>query len=76
MISRRLHAGQMPESGQADLEGRMEKLASVLQALAQETVVARREAARLRSLNEALQRRVNELETRFGRSRDQGSRDV
>jgi hypothetical protein len=65
-----------PGPGQADLEGRLENLASVLLAFAQETVVARREAARLHSLNEALQRRVNELEARFGRSRDQGSGDV
>jgi hypothetical protein len=49
----------------SELAERIEKLASLLAAFASETGAARREAARLRLHNEALQRRVDELETHF-----------
>jgi chromosome segregation ATPase len=63
------------ESSRADLLGRIRMLASLLPAFAQETAAARREATRLRSQNARLQRRVDELETRFEIPRDPRSGD-
>ena len=57
---------RQPGSSGAELAERIEKLASLLPAFAQEAVAARRESARLRSQNTTLQRRIDELETRVG----------
>ena len=51
-------------SDPADLIDRLQKLRTLLPAFAQEAADARREAARLRTENATLQRRVAELETR------------
>jgi hypothetical protein len=59
----------------SELVERIEKLASLLATFARETGAAQREAARLRLHNEALQRRVDELETRF-ELRDARSEDA
>ena len=69
--SRLMRLGANP----GDLIDRLEKLRALLPAFAQETAVARREAARLRWQNAKLRRRVAELETRFDMTRDPGSRD-
>jgi phage shock protein A len=53
-----------PGSNGAELAERLEKLASLPPALAQEAVAARRESARLRLQNKTLQRRIDELEAR------------
>jgi len=53
-----------------ELIDRIRKLRALLPAFAQETATARREAARLRSQNAALQRRLVELETRSAITRD------
>ena len=50
----------------AALIDRVHKLRILLPTMAQETAVARREVARLRSQNAKLQRRVEELEARDG----------
>jgi hypothetical protein len=62
----RLELGFDPE----ELIDRIGKLRALLPAFAQETAAARREAARLRSQNAALQRRLVELETRSPITRD------
>jgi hypothetical protein len=59
-----------------ELIERMEKLRALLPAFAQESAEARREAARLRSQNATLQRRVAELETRSAITRDLTSHDA
>jgi hypothetical protein len=64
--SARAPLGSHPE----ELIDRIEQLRTLLPAFAQETAVARREAARLRSENTTLQRRVIELETRSASTRD------
>ena len=56
----RLELGSDPE----ELIDRIGKLRALLPAFAQETAAARREAARLRSQNATLQRRIVELESR------------
>jgi DNA anti-recombination protein RmuC len=61
---------RQPGSNGAELAQRIEKLASLLAAFAQEAVAARRESARLRSQNTTLQRRIDELETRVRLTRD------
>jgi hypothetical protein len=53
-----------------ELIDRIVKLRALLPAFAQETASARREAARLRTQNAALQRRVVELESRSAITRD------
>ena len=62
----RLGLGSDPE----ELIDRIGKLRALLPAFAQETAAARREAARLRSQNAALQRRLVELEARSAITRD------
>jgi hypothetical protein len=62
----RLELGSDPE----ELIDRTGKLRALLPVFAQETAAARREAARLRSQNAALQRRLVELETRSAITRD------
>ena len=62
----RLELGSDPE----ELIDRIGKLRALLPAFAQETAAARREAVRLRSQNATLQRRVLELESWAGISRD------
>ena len=61
-----------PELGSdpGELVDRIGKLRALLPAFAQEAAAARREAARLRSQNAALQRRLVELETRSAITRD------
>jgi len=51
----------------AELLERIQKLRSILPAMAAEVAMARREGARLRRENAALQNRVAELEGRGGR---------
>lgn len=55
---------------------RMQKLARLLEAFAQETGAARREAARLRSQNATLRHRVDEIQNRLEPSRDRRRRDA
>ena len=62
----RLELGSDPE----ELVDRIGKLRALLPAFAQEAAAARREAVRLRSQNATLQRRVLELESWSGISRD------
>ena len=62
----RLGLGSDPE----ELIDRIGELRALLPAFAPETAAARREAARLRSQNAALQRRLVELETRSAITRD------
>jgi hypothetical protein len=57
-------------SDPGELIDRIGELRALLPAFAQETAAARREAARLRSQNATLQRRVVELETRSASTRD------
>jgi len=57
-------------SDPGELIDRIGKLRALLPEFAQETAAARREAARLRSQNAALQRRVAELENRSAITRD------
>jgi hypothetical protein len=64
------------EGNPDELIDRVEKLRTLLPTFAQETAVARREAARLRSENAMLQRRVVELEARSAVARDPRSRDA
>jgi hypothetical protein len=63
-------------SDPGELVDRIGKLRALLPAFAQETAEARREAARLRSQNAALQRRVVELESRSVTTRDLTRRDA
>jgi phosphatidylinositol alpha-mannosyltransferase len=63
---RRLELGSDP----GELIDRIVKLRALLPAFAQETAVARREAARLRSQDATLQRRIVELESRSAVTRD------
>jgi hypothetical protein len=72
------HVSRPPQldSSPGELIDRMQQLRALLPAFAQEAAAARREAARLRSHNATLQRRVVELETRFAIARDIRSRDA
>jgi hypothetical protein len=62
-------------SDRAELIDRLEKLRILLPAFAQETAAARREAARLRSENAMLHRRLVQLETRSANTRDTTGED-
>lgn len=70
------HRPLQPGSNPAELVERIEKLAGLLATAVQETVAARREAARLRSQNATLQRRVDELGSQFQISGDTRRRDA
>jgi hypothetical protein len=59
-----------------ELIDRLGKLRILLPAFAQEAAAAQREAARLRSQNAKLQRRIVELETHFDIARDLRGREV
>jgi hypothetical protein len=63
-------------SDPGELVDRIGKLRALLPAFAQESAAARREAARLRSQNAALQRRVVELENRSAATRDLAHRNA
>ncbi|HEY2437110.1 MAG TPA: hypothetical protein VGH93_08000 [Solirubrobacteraceae bacterium] len=57
-------------SNPGELIDRIEKLRVLLPAFAMEVAAARREAARLRSQNATLKRRLVDLENRFDIARD------
>lgn len=72
------HVSRPPQldSSPGELIDRIQQLRALLPAFAQEAAAARREAARLRSHNATLQRRVVELETRFAIALDTRSREA
>jgi hypothetical protein len=70
------HAALPLGSNPGELIDRIERLRTLLPEFAQETATARREAARLRSQNTKLQRRLAELEARFAIARELQSRDA
>ena len=64
------------QSDPGELLDRLQKLRTLLPAFAQEAASARREAARLRSQNATLQRRIAELEARLPTAPGLTSRDA